>query len=123
MKKILVAEDNPASREFLLELLSAQGYHVTAAEDGESALKQAKEEPPDLLLLDIQMPGMDGYEVLRRVRAEAQTAKLRIVACTAYAMSGDEEKAIAAGFDGYITKPIRAAALRTQIEKIFATGN
>lgn len=119
MKKILIAEDNPASREFLLELLGAQGYHVTATEDGESALKKAKEEPPDLLLLDIQMPGMDGYEVLRRLRADRDTASLRIVACTAYAMSGDEEKAIAAGFDGYITKPIRAAALRTQIEKLF----
>lgn len=119
MKKILIAEDNPASREFLVELLGAQGYQVAVAEDGESALQKAKEEPPDLLLLDIQMPGMDGYEVVRRLRADPGTAALRIVACTAYAMSGDEEKAIAAGFDGYITKPIRAAALRTQIEKLF----
>jgi len=120
MKKILIAEDNPASREFLLELLGAQGYQVTAAEDGESAVKKAKEEPPDLLLLDIQMPGIDGYEVLRRLRADPRTASLRIVACTAYAMFGDEEKALAAGFNGYITKPIRAAALRAQIEKLFS---
>jgi len=120
MKKILIAEDNPASREFLLELLGAQGYDVKTAEDGESALKKAKQDPPDLLLLDIQMPGMDGYEVLRRLRADPQTAALRIVACTAYAMSGDEERALAAGFNGYITKPIRAAALRTQIERLFS---
>ncbi len=121
MKKILIAEDNPASREFLLELLGAQGYQVTAVEDGEAALRKAKEEPVDLILLDIQMPGMDGYEVLRRLRADPRSATQRIVACTAYAMSGDEEKALAAGFDGYITKPIRAAALRTQIEKIFSS--
>jgi two-component system cell cycle response regulator DivK len=120
MKTILIAEDNPASREFLMELLSVQGYGVVVAEDGESALKKVRESPPDLVLLDIQMPGMDGYEVLRRLRADSATAGLRIVACTAYAMSGDEEKALAAGFDGYITKPIRAAALRSQIEKLFA---
>jgi two-component system cell cycle response regulator DivK len=120
MKKILIAEDNPASREFLVELLDAQGYQVIVAEDGESALRKVKAEPPDLVLLDIQMPGMDGYEVVRRLRADPSTSALRIVACTAYAMSGDEEKAIAAGFDGYITKPIRAAALRTQIEKLFS---
>lgn len=121
MKKILIAEDNPASREFLLELLGAQGYHVTAVEDGEAALRRAKEEPVDLILLDIQMPGMDGYEVLRRLRSDPLLASQRIVACTAYAMAGDEEKALAAGFDGYITKPIRAAALRSQIEKIFSS--
>ena len=119
MKKILIAEDNPASREFLVELLGAQGYKVMVAEDGESALKRIRQEPPDLVLLDIQMPGMDGYEVLRRLRADAATASMRIVACTAYAMAGDEDKALAAGFDGYITKPIRAAALRMQIEKLF----
>lgn len=119
MKTILIAEDNPASREYLVELLSAQGYGIAVAEDGESALKKVREQPPDLVLLDIQMPGMDGYEVLRRLRANAATAALRVVACTAYAMAGDEEKALAAGFDGYITKPIRAVALRTQIEKLF----
>ena len=118
MKKILIAEDNPASREFLVELLGAQGYNVSVAEDGESALRMVRKEPPDLVLLDIQMPGMDGYEVLRRLRADAATASLRVVACTAYAMAGDEDKALAAGFNGYITKPIRAAALRTQIERI-----
>lgn len=118
MKKILIAEDNPASREFLIELLGSQGYELLVTEDGESAIRKAREEPPDLVLLDIQMPRMDGFEVLKRLRADPRTASLPIVACTAYAMHGDEEKAMAAGFDGYITKPIRAAALRTQIEKI-----
>jgi two-component system cell cycle response regulator DivK len=119
MKRILIAEDNPASREFLTELLGAQGFEVIVTEDGESALQRVKQEPPDLVLLDIQMPGMDGYEVLRRLRADKATAALKIVACTAYAMAGDEDKALAAGFDGYITKPIRAAALRQQIQKLF----
>ncbi len=118
MKTILIAEDNPASREFLIELLSAQGHTVTAVENGEQALAHLKQQLPDLLLLDIQMPGLDGYAVLRRLRGDPRTARVRVVACTAYAMSGDEEKALAAGFDGYITKPIRAAALRSQIEKL-----
>ncbi len=121
MKRILIAEDNPASREFLVELLGAQGYEVTAVEDGEAALQKAREMAVDLIVLDIQMPGMDGYEVLRRLRADPNLAGQRIVACTAYAMAGDEEKALTAGFDGYITKPIRAAALRSQIEKIFSS--
>jgi two-component system cell cycle response regulator DivK len=118
MKKILVAEDNAASREFLGEFLSSCGYTVVEASNGEEALARTTQEMPDLLLLDIQMPVLDGYTVLRRLRADPRFARLRVVAFTAYAMPGDKEKALAAGFDGYITKPIRTATLREQITQL-----
>ena len=118
MKKILVAEDNPASMDFLNELLTSSGYAVVKARNGTEALQKMNEEPVDLVLLDIQMPELDGYGVLHRIRADQRLAHLRVVAFTAYAMPGDKEKALAAGFDGYITKPIRAAALRQQIHEL-----
>lgn len=122
MKRILVAEDNPASMEFLVELLTSNGYDVVQATNGQEALQKIAVSSPDLVLLDIQMPGLDGYSVLRSVRGDAKLAGLRVVAFTAYAMPGDREKALAAGFDGYITKPIRAAALRVEIEQLLAQG-
>lgn len=120
MKRILVAEDNPASMEFLAELLTSSGYDVVQATNGQEALQKIAANSPDLVLLDIQMPGLDGYSVLRRVRGDEKMARLRVVAFTAYAMPGDREKALAAGFDGYITKPIRAATLRGEIEQLLA---
>ncbi len=119
MKRILIAEDDPASRELLNELLGADGYQVVLAVDGRDALAKLQEQTPDLMLMDIQMPELDGFEVLRRVRAQPQYATLPVVAFTAYAMSGDKEKALAAGFDGYITKPIRVSALREELKKFF----
>lgn len=118
MKKILVAEDNPASRELLRELLANPDYRVIEAGDGEEVLQKVEEEQPDLVLLDIQIPKLDGFAVLHRLRQDPRFATLRVVALTAYAMRGDREKGLAAGFDGYLTKPIDAAALRVQVEQL-----
>ncbi len=120
MRKILVAEDNPASRELIREILEIEGYRVVEACDGLEALQKVDEETPDLLLLDIQMPVKDGYALLRQLRQGARFSALRVVALTASAMRGDREKALGAGFDAYIAKPIDAAALRTQIEHLFS---
>lgn len=118
MKTILVAEDDPASRELMREILEAEGYRVLEACDGGEALQKMEETEPDLVLLDIQMPGLDGFAVLRQLRQNPSYATLPVVALTAYAMRGDREKVLAAGFDAYLTKPVDATALRAQIQKL-----
>ena len=122
IKKILIAEDDPASRELVREILAAQGYQVIEAADGQEALRMAEEEVPDLVLLDIQLPRVNGLAVVRQLRQNPRLANLRVVAVTAYAMRGDKEKALDAGFDAYITKPIDATALRNQIEQLLAVA-
>ena len=117
MSKILVADDNMASRELIREVLEMSGYDVVEAADGAEAVLRARESTPDLLLVDIQMPRLDGYGVLRELRADARLASLRVVALTAFAMQGDRERAMDAGFDGYITKPVDLAALRREIKR------
>lgn len=117
MKKILIAEDDPASRELLLEILGELGYELLEARDGGEALRQIEQASPDLVLLDIQMPVLDGFAVLRRLRQDPRFASLPVIALTAYAMREDREKTLAAGFDAHISKPIDLAALRTQIER------
>lgn len=112
MKKILVAEDDQPSRELIREILETCGYQVLEARDGREALQRVEETAPDLVLLDIQMPAMDGSAVLRQLRQDSRFASLPVVAVTAYAMRGDREKALAAGFDAYLTKPLNAAALK-----------
>ena len=118
MKTILVADDNPVSRELISEILEAEGYRVIEAIDGGDALQKARETRPDLVLLDIQMPVMDGYTVLQELRHDHEFPSIRVVALTAFAMFGDREKALAAGFDGYITKPIKVSALRAEVEDL-----
>src|SRR5579871_374082 len=113
--KILVADDNPVSRELIREVLEMSGYEVVEAADGEEALRQARAALPDLMLLDIQMPRLDGYGVLRELRADHHLSNLRIVALTAFAMQGDRERALGAGFDGYITKPVDVVTLRQEV--------
>ena len=115
--KILVADDNTASRELIREVLELSGYEVIEASDGESAVEQARAALPDLVLVDIQMPRLDGYGVLRELRADARLAGMRVVALTAFAMQSDRDRAIQAGFDGYITKPVEITALRKEIRK------
>jgi len=114
---ILVADDNDASRELIREVLEMSGYDVVEAADGQAALKRARESAPDLVLVDIQMPRLDGYAVLRELRADPRLSKLYVVALTAYAMQGDRDRALNAGFDGYITKPVEIASLRQEIKK------
>ena len=115
--KILVADDNPASRELIREVLEISGYDVIEAADGEDAVERARAGAPDLVLVDIQMPRLDGYGVLRELRADPRLSGLHVVALTAYAMQGDRDRALDAGFDGYITKPVESAALRQAIRK------
>jgi CheY-like chemotaxis protein len=120
MKRILIAEDKASSRELLRTVLQSQGYAVYEAADGEEALQQARSEVPDLILLDLQMPVRNGYQVLEELRRDARFAAIPIVAVTASAMQGDREKALAAGFDGYLTKPLPLNSLRNAIQRLLA---
>jgi two-component system cell cycle response regulator DivK len=117
MSRVLVADDNDASRELIREVLELSGYDVIETADGQDAVSRARENAPDLVLVDIQMPRLDGYGVLRELRADPRLSGLPVVALTAFAMQGDRERALAAGFDGYITKPVDIAALRQEIKK------
>jgi len=116
--KILVADDNHVSRELIKEVLEMSGYDVVEAADGQEAVTRARESMPDLALIDIQMPRLDGYGVLRELRADPRLASLQIIALTAFAMHGDRERALDAGFDGYISKPVEIASLRQEIKKL-----
>ncbi len=115
MTRILVIEDNPANMELARYVLEAFGYTVSAAVDGEIALELALDEPPDLVICDLQLPGIDGIEVARRLKAQASLAHVPLIAVTAYAMVGDRERVLAAGFDGYISKPIDPQTFVPQI--------
>jgi CheY-like chemotaxis protein len=104
--RILLVEDNPMNRRVAEFLLKAQGYIVYEAKDGQEACDLAKKHLPDLILMDLQLPGVDGFATTRLIKQNETTKNIPIVALTAYAMSGDAERALEAGCDGYITKPI-----------------
>ena len=118
MKKVLVADDKPEGRELVHTVLEKSGYEVFEASDGPEAVEQARRLQPDLIILDIHMPGLDGFGVIEQLRRLDEFASTPIIALTASAMMGDRERAIAAGFTGYITKPIRLAALRAEVERL-----
>jgi CheY-like chemotaxis protein len=118
MTKVLVAEDNPVNRELLRELLENRGYEVLEAPNGQEALVMVDEAQPDILLLDIGMPILDGYAVARRIRDNPALARLPLLAITAYAMRGDREKILNAGFDGYLSKPVNARALADELDRL-----
>jgi CheY-like chemotaxis protein len=118
MKKILIAEDDSAGRELLRELLAGEGYQVVEARDGEEAWTLIAQEPLELVILDIQMPVLDGFALLRRLRRDPRFARLPALAVSAYAMRGDRERALQAGFDGYVTKPVNAALLKAEIQRL-----
>ena len=120
-RTILVADDNTASRELIREVLEMSGYDVVEAIDGRDAVSKARESAPDLVLVDIQMPRLDGYGVLRELRVDPRLCRLQVVALTAFAMQGDRDRALDAGFDGYITKPVEITALRREIKRLLAT--
>lgn len=122
MKKILIAEDNPANSELMLEVLSGRGYDVLEVSDGRQALQTIEETEPDLVLLDIQLPILDGFAVLFQLRQNPRLANIRVVAVTANAMKEDREKGLRAGFDAYISKPIDAAALRLLVDQLLLKG-
>jgi two-component system cell cycle response regulator DivK len=118
MKTILIAEDNPINRELLRELLEIRGYMVAEACDGQEALAMVEQAPPDIMLLDIGMPLLDGFAVVRKLRENPRFTSLPIVAVTAYAMQGDREKIMNSGFDGYLSKPVNAAALVAELGRL-----
>jgi len=118
MKRILIADDKATSRELLRTVLERQGYAVTEAADGEEALQKALAEPPDLVLLDLQMPRRSGYEVLVELRKDPRHAEVPIIAITASVMQGDREKALAAGFTGYMAKPVALVHLREEVQRL-----
>jgi len=117
-RRILIAEDKATSRELLRTVLENEGYTVAEAADGEQALQQALVQVPDLILLDLQMPLRNGYEVLRELRQEKRFSTVPVVAVTASAMQGDREKALAAGFSGYLPKPLSLSDLRNEIQRL-----
>lgn len=121
MKRILVAEDRPASLELIRTVLESAGYEVIDAMDGQDALYKAGANSVDLVLLDLQMPKIDGFGVVRQLRNDPKFDNIPIVALTASAMQGDRERALGAGFSSYIAKPINLAALRSEIERLLST--
>jgi CheY-like chemotaxis protein len=120
MKKVLVADDKDTGRELVRTVLEKSGHQVFEASDGEKAVVEALRVHPDLIILDIHMPGLDGFGVIEKLRREAEFSHTPIIALTASAMMGDRERAMAAGFTGYITKPIRLGALRAEVERLLA---
>jgi len=115
VRKILVADDNASSREFLRAVLEHQGYSVWEAGDGIDALETAREVVPDLIFLDLCMPGMDGFGVLREIRSIAVLRQTTIIAISASAMNGDFERARAAGFTRILAKPVSVRTLRAEL--------
>jgi two-component system cell cycle response regulator DivK len=116
-KKILVVDDNQDSRELVIKILGRKNYSLLEAQDGEDALNKIISEKPDLVLMDISMPKMDGFEVTRIIKTMDDFRNIPIVALTAHAMKGDCEKALAAGCAGYITKPINIREFNEQIKQ------
>jgi len=113
--RILVVDDNPTNLKLACDILDWSGYHVARAEDAEQALKLIEAAPPDLILMDIGLPGMDGLTLTRKLKAAEATEHIRIIALTAFAMKGDEQKVLEAGCDGYISKPIDTRTLAAQV--------
>lgn len=120
MATILVVEDTPANLALATKLLHAAGYDVLGADTGEAGIALATERLPDLVLMDLGLPDIDGWEALRRLRASPGGGTLRVVAFTAHAMVGDQERALAAGFDGYLSKPIDFATFAASVGGLLA---
>lgn len=118
MPRILLVEDNDFNRDMLSRRLKRRGYEIVDAADGEQAVRLAGTQVPDLILMDINLPGMDGWEATRRIRAKESTAGIPIIALTAHAMSGDREKTIGAGCDEYETKPVNFEGLLAKMEAL-----
>ncbi len=116
-KVILSAEDNGANRRIIRDLFGKKGYRIIEAMDGEEAVAMAEREKPDLILMDIQLPKISGYEAARAIKSNPELKHIPIIAVTSYALSGDDRKAYEAGCDDYITKPFRPSVLLEKVEK------
>jgi two-component system, cell cycle response regulator DivK len=115
--QILVVEDNERNMRLFCDVLQASGYRTLEASTGESAVEVALEQGPDLVLMDIQLPDIDGVEALARIRADERSASLPVLALTAQAMEGDRERFLAAGFDGYLSKPVDIAEFVATVKR------
>jgi CheY-like chemotaxis protein len=114
---VLVVEDNERNMKLVRDVLGARGYETLAAASGEEAVALATAHAPELVLMDVRLPGIDGVEALRRLRDDERTASIPVVAVTAQAMHGDRERFLAAGFDGYLAKPVDVRELVAEVER------
>jgi two-component system, cell cycle response regulator DivK len=118
MPKILLVEDNELNRDMLSRRLERRGFQVVVAVDGEQGVNMAHAEMPDLILMDMSLPVLDGWEATRRLKSDAQTSRIPVIALTAHAMAGDREKALAAQCDDYDTKPVELSRLLEKIQAL-----
>ena len=121
MPKILLVEDNEMNRDMLSRRLARRGYEVLVAVDGEAGVEMATREAPALILMDMSLPGLDGWEATRRIKASPATQAIHVIALTAHAMAGDREKALAAGCDDFDTKPVDFERLLTKIQSLLGS--
>jgi two-component system cell cycle response regulator DivK len=120
MTEVLIAEDNAVNRELLHELLETGGYEVLEACDGQQALHMIEQTQPDILVLNIGMPVLDGFGVIRKIRENSCLATVPVLAVTAYAMQGDREKIMKSGFNGYLSKPVDARSLAEELNRLLS---
>jgi two-component system cell cycle response regulator DivK len=120
--KILIVEDNEMNRDMLSRRLTKRGYEIVIAVDGQQGIDMAVSEAPDLILLDMSLPVIDGWEAARRLKADEATSAIPVIALTAHAMEGDREKSLAAGCDDYDTKPVELKRLMGKIQTFLGTG-
>jgi two-component system cell cycle response regulator DivK len=120
--RVLAIEDHEDNRRILRDLLTSVGYELIEAATGEEGIALAETERPDLILMDIQLPGLDGYETTRRIKANPALQRVPIIAVTSYALSGDDVKALAAGCDAYVTKPFSPRELLAKIRQFLPQG-
>lgn len=120
--RILVVEDNPKNLKLVRDVLTHSGYEVLEATSGEDGVRLADEQSPDLILMDLQLPGIDGAEALRRIRKGARNPDVPVVAVTAFAMNDDRQRAFDSGFNGYVEKPISVRGLPQQVEDFLKLG-
>jgi two-component system cell cycle response regulator DivK len=121
-KRILMVEDTEDNRQIIRDLMESVGYDLIEAEDGAAGVAMAIEHRPDLILMDIQLPVMDGYEACRRIKADPELRHIPIIAVTSYALSGDETKTKAAGCDGYLAKPFSPRQLLAKMNEFLERG-
>lgn len=117
-RKVLLVEDNPQNRYLITFLLEKSGYEVVIAEDGEEAVEAVPQHLPDVILMDVQLPKIDGYEATRRIKSDERFSAIPVLALTAHSMKGDRAKALEAGCDDYITKPVDIDVLLRRIEEV-----
>jgi CheY-like chemotaxis protein len=123
MAKLLLVEDNPENRDMLSRRLLRKGFELCFAGDGAEAIALTREQKPDLVLMDLSLPLIDGWEATRRLKADPETSGIPVIALTAHAMAGDREKAMAAGCNDYDTKPVDLARLLGKIETLLGSAN